>query len=98
MSNLTSLNIKIDRDIKTKADQITNAMGMTLSTAINVFVRQMVMERSIPFRIHLDSEDDGFSRLIDSIRDETREKGFLNDEEIEAEIKAARTESDAMRM
>ena len=53
MSNLTSLNIKIDRNIKKEADTIANAMGMTLSTAINIFVRQMVNLRAIPFRIQV---------------------------------------------
>jgi|GEM_PF-283187 len=56
MSNLASLNVKIDRDIKKQADTVANAMGMTLSTAINIFVRQMVNERAIPFKIQLDNE------------------------------------------
>ena len=51
MSDLASLNVKIDRSIKKEADTIANAMGMTLSTAINIFVRQMVSERAIPFRV-----------------------------------------------
>ena len=53
MAELTSLNIKIDRDLKSQADQLFNAMGMTLSTAVNVFVRQAVQEQAIPFKIHL---------------------------------------------
>ena len=54
MSNLVSLNVKIDRDIKAEADNIFNSMGMTLSTAINIFVRQAVKERAIPFTISAD--------------------------------------------
>ena len=53
MSDLASLNVKIDRQVKIEADTIANAMGMTLSTAINIFVRQMVNERAIPFRIQI---------------------------------------------
>jgi len=53
MSNLASLNVKIDRAIKKETDYIVNAMGMTLSTAINIFVRQMVHERAIPFKVHI---------------------------------------------
>ena len=51
MSQTTNLNIKIDRDLKIKADRLFNEMGMTLTTAVNVFVRQAVLERAIPFRI-----------------------------------------------
>ena len=94
MSNLASLNVKIDRTVKAEADTIANAMGMTLSTAINIFVRQMVSERAIPFKIHLlDDEEARFHQLIDSIRAENREKGFLSDDEINAEIQAYRNET-----
>jgi DNA-damage-inducible protein J len=51
MSETTNLNIRIDRDLKTRADTLFNAMGMNLTTAVNVFVRQAVQEQAIPFRI-----------------------------------------------
>ena len=92
MSNLASLNVKIERSVKKEADTIANAMGMTLSTAINVFVRQMVQERAIPFRVHLTNEAKEFNQLIDSIRDENAQKGFLSDDEINAEIQSYRSE------
>ena len=93
MSDLASLNVKIDRTIKKEADSIANALGMTLSTAINIFVRQMVNERAIPFQIKLiDNEAEQFHQLIDSIRAENQDKGFLSDDEINAEIIAYRNE------
>ena len=56
LAELTSLNVKIDRKLKAEADALFNAMGMTLSTAINVFVRQAVQEQAIPFQIQLNSD------------------------------------------
>ena len=52
MAEVTNLNIKIDRDLKLKADRLFNEMGMNLTTAVNVFVRQAVLERAIPFKIY----------------------------------------------
>ena len=52
MADVTNLNIKIDRDLKLKADRLFNEMGMNLTTAVNVFVRQAVLERAIPFKIY----------------------------------------------
>lgn len=52
MAGITNLNIKIDRDLKIEADRLFNEMGMNLTTAVNVFVRQAVLERAIPFRIN----------------------------------------------
>ena len=99
MSNLTSLNVKIDRAVKTEADAVANAMGMTLSTAINVFVRQMISEKAIPFKIQMiENEATRFNKLIDNIRSETQEKGFLTDDEINAEIMAFRSESKAVNI
>ena len=93
MSDLTSLNVKIDRRIKKDADYIANAMGMTLSTAINIFVRQMVYERAIPFKVQIaDNEAAQFHKLLDDMRTNAAERGFLTDEEINAEIQAARAE------
>ncbi len=57
MAEVTHLNIKIERDLKLKADKLFNEMGMNLTTAVNVFVRQAVLERAIPFKIHRGAED-----------------------------------------
>jgi DNA-damage-inducible protein J len=52
MEEVTNLNIKIDRDLKAQADKLFNDMGMNLTTAVNVFVRQAVLEKAVPFRIY----------------------------------------------
>jgi DNA-damage-inducible protein J len=52
MADVTNLNIKIDRSLKAEADKLFSEMGMNLTTAVNVFVRQAVLERAIPFRIN----------------------------------------------
>jgi len=93
MGNLASLNVKIDRAVKKDADYVANAMGMTLSTAINIFVRQMVYERAIPFKIHTAGNDaEKFHKLLDDMRSSAEERGFMSDDEITAEIQAARAE------
>ena len=87
LSDLASLNVKIDRTVKKDADYIANAMGMTLSTAINIFVRQMVYEKAIPFKIHLvDNEAAQFHTLLDDMRAVAAGRGFMSDDEINAEI------------
>ncbi len=50
----TSVNIRMDADVKKKADALFNEMGMNLSTAFNIFVRQALRDRAIPFQIQLD--------------------------------------------
>jgi DNA-damage-inducible protein J len=94
LAETTSLNIKVDRDLKAQADALFNAMGMTLTTAVNVFIRQAVQEQAIPFQIRLDDKNQ-FHKLLDGMRGEAAERGFMSDEEIDAEIQAARTDMKA---
>ncbi|MCL2337406.1 MAG: type II toxin-antitoxin system RelB/DinJ family antitoxin [Firmicutes bacterium] len=68
MADVTNLNIKIDRDLKIKADKLFNEMGMNLTTAINVFVRQAVLERAIPFKIYRGAENIGTTVSIEQKR------------------------------
>ncbi len=46
-----STNIKIDPVLKEQAQDLFESLGMNLSTAVNIFLRQSVREQAIPFRI-----------------------------------------------
>ena len=46
-----STNISIDADTKAKAQVMLADLGMDLSTAVNVFLKQMLREGGIPFAI-----------------------------------------------
>lgn len=46
-----STTIKIDRELKREAQELFESFGLNLSTAVNMFLRQVVREQAIPFRI-----------------------------------------------
>ena len=46
-----STNVSIDADIKKQAQELFAELGMDLSTAINIFLRQSIWEHSSPFLI-----------------------------------------------
>lgn len=46
-----STNIKIDSQLKKEAQRLFDDMGLNLSTAINMFLKQAVREQAIPFRV-----------------------------------------------
>jgi len=46
-----STNISIDAETKAKAQVMLADLGMDLSTAVNIFLRQMLYEGGIPFSI-----------------------------------------------
>jgi len=53
-----STNITIDADTKKKAQELLSDLGLDLSTAINIFLKQMVRENAIPFSIQRDAPDE----------------------------------------
>ena len=44
-------NISIDEDIKPSAQAMLAEFGLDLSTAVNMFLRQMLREEAIPFEV-----------------------------------------------
>ena len=53
----TNISIRMDVDLKTQADALFNELGMNLSTAFSVFVRQALREGKIPFDISLSQQN-----------------------------------------
>ena len=51
-SNLTNVSFRIDSDLKKSADELFQELGMSMTTAFNVFLRQAVREGGIPFEIN----------------------------------------------
>ena len=56
MSKGTTINARIDPDTKSKAQVILGNLGMTMSEAIAIYLRQVVYQRAIPFDIRIPNE------------------------------------------
>jgi DNA-damage-inducible protein J len=48
------MNIRMDDDIKRQAQHLFAEFGLDMTTAINMFLRQAIRERRIPFELKLD--------------------------------------------
>jgi DNA-damage-inducible protein J len=46
-----NVNIRMDSELKKQAEELFSELGMTISTAFTIFVRQSVRQRKIPFEI-----------------------------------------------
>ncbi len=53
MANV-NVTVRMDESMKRQADELFSDLGMTLSGAITVFVRQSLREQAIPFQIGRD--------------------------------------------
>lgn len=49
----TNLNIRIDKTVKQSAERIFDDLGLNMTTAVNIFLRQVIRENGIPFDVKL---------------------------------------------
>ena len=47
----TNINIRVDGDVKSEAQEIFASLGLDMTTAINIFLRQAIQRRGIPFAL-----------------------------------------------
>lgn len=50
----TSMSIRLDSEVKEQAQQVFNNLGMDMTTAINIFLRQAIQYQGLPFDVRLD--------------------------------------------
>ena len=87
MAKTANLYARIEPDVKEQAEGILSALGIPASNAINMFYKQIILQRGLPFEVKMPA-----SRLVDA--------SALSDAEIDAELekgyadmKAGRTKS-----
>ena len=51
MANTANINIRMDANLKKQFEAFCADMGMTMTTAVNIFTRKAVRENRIPFEI-----------------------------------------------
>lgn len=55
MAKTANLYARIEPDVKAQAEDILAALGIPVSNAINMFYKQIILQRGIPFELKLPS-------------------------------------------
>lgn len=50
---ISIVNVKVPQEVKDEANKLFEELGLNMSTAINMFLKQAVKEQSIPFKVTL---------------------------------------------
>ena len=61
--------IRIDNDLKRTCEEIFEELGLTMSSAINIFLKQVARRRAIPFELRADEPTDELRRSLDAVAD-----------------------------
>ena len=89
-TNTTNISIRMDSDLKAKADALFSELGMNLSTAFNIFVRQSLREGRIPFDISLNQPNaETIAAMLEAerIAKDPNVKGYTDLDQLFADLK-----------
>lgn len=57
MSKTANLNVRIDPETKSKAENLFSRFGLTVSDAVNMFLHQSIMYGGIPFEVRVPNKE-----------------------------------------
>ena len=76
-----NINIRTDSNLKRKADALYNKLGLTMSTAINMFLKESVRTNSLPLSLKLDEPNEETIKAIEESKEivkNKKSKGYTN--------------------
>lgn len=87
----TNLNIRIEKDVKIKAEKLFDALGLNMTSAVNIFLRQAIRENGIPFEIKINTPNETTLAAIQEGKTIVRDKnlrGYNNMEDLRAALES----------
>ncbi len=86
---MTNINVRTDEDIKARCENLFESLGLNMSTAINIFLRQSLRVNGLPFEVKADIPNeatlDAF-REGDAILADPTIKGYSDINELRAAL------------
>ena len=87
----SNVSFRIDSDLKQQADKLFSQLGLNMTTAFNIFLRQAIREGSIPFTITINTPNaETVAAMLEAQRIATdpKVKHYSDVEEALRELKA----------
>ena len=63
----TNINIRIDKDLKKQFEFICNELGMSMTTAMNIFAKAFVRYKGMPFALSINDYNKETRNTIENI-------------------------------
>ena len=74
MGKTVTLNLRVDPDVKKRAESVLRELGIPMSTAINIYLKQICLTGGIPFEIKIPNGAPEHLRADDFTAEQIREK------------------------
>ena len=66
MPGNANLSIRVDSALKAQAEEALSELGMTMTGAVTMFLKQIVRERAVPLSLTLDSPNALYADLLEA--------------------------------
>lgn len=97
MARTANVFARVEPDLKEQAEQVLNQLGIPMSNAVGMFLKQIVLQRGIPFEMKLPSYEEPiayqaltkeqFNAEIEKGMEDIKAGKVYSEDEIEAEMK-----------
>ena len=90
-TNTSNVSFRIDTEVKNQADNLFAQLGLNMTTAFNIFLRQSIREGSIPFNVTVNTPNaETVAALLEAeqIAKDPTAKRYSNVEDALRELKA----------
>ena len=67
--------VRIDADVKRQASKIFATLGIDMSTAMNIFLRQCIMKGGLPFNVEIPKFNEETLKAIDEAKTISKNTG-----------------------
>ena len=85
----TNVNIRMDEATKIAFDQFCEEIGLSVSSAFNIFARTVVREQRIPFELTTETPNEETRRAIENVRQgKNLSRGFHSVAELMEDLNA----------
>lgn len=68
MSEMTNVNIRMDKELKKQFEAFCNDVGMSMTTAFTIFAKKAVREQRIPFEVSAEMPNAETRKALDDAR------------------------------
>ena len=69
MARTSSMHVRVEPKIKEEAEKILKKLGMTSSEAINIYLKQIILNSGIPFDVKIPQFNDDMLEAIAESKD-----------------------------
>ena len=88
---MTNLNVRTNHEIKTQAEAIFSEIGLTMTAAINIFLRASIREHGMPFPLTIDTPSNITKAAIEEgrrIAKDSTLKGYTDMADLKAALES----------